>query len=414
MALVNKLEKNYGWVIAATGFVLMLTTMGLSRYVYSMVLPDMKEGLNLTYGHMGMFGSGNLFGYTIFSLAGGILATRYGCKIVMVLSATLVGLAMVFLGMVSSFVWVLLLQILAGMGTAGTFIPLAAILRRWFPPRHQGFFLAVVSAGVGFGNFAAAYSVPLVLGSYPSDGWRYAWVYFGLVTLATAVWGQIGLKNSPSDLVAKSKPGGSGFKEKAMGAVTPINWGSVYKNRAILGLAWVYFLNGFYVIYLVFFVAYLNRGLGLSPAQSASIWYFVGILSIFSHLFWGTLSDKTGRKPAMFPCLSMLALSIALPFFRHDLAGLYLSTIIFGISMAGPMMVVLATVGDAVDTPMVAAAVGLVAMAFGVGQTIAPAVAGVMIDATGSFYPGFLLSAGVLVAELVSFALLRLPRNRYA
>jgi MFS family permease len=52
------------------------------------------------------------------------------------------------------------------------------------------------------------------------------------------------------------------------------------------------------------------------------------------------------------------------------------------------------------------AALGLITLLFGIGQAIAPSIAGAIADATGSFFAAFLLAAAVaLLGALGSYML---------
>ena len=56
---------------------------------------------------------------------------------------------------------------------------------------------------------------------------------------------------------------------------------------------------------------------------------------------------------------------------------------------------------------MAPAALGFVTLFFGVGQAVAPSIAGAIADATGSFTPSFLLAGGVALLGALGALLLR-------
>ncbi|MDO8689062.1 MAG: MFS transporter [Dehalococcoidia bacterium] len=387
-------SSDYYWVTLGTGFVLLFAGMGFARYAYPMLLPNMQNSLGVTYGPMGALGTVNLVGYTAFALGSGILASRFGAKIVATASMVLVGLGMIGLGLVSDY-WIdFLLMLLIGMGTAGVFTPLAGLLRAWAPLNRGGFTMGVLSSGSALGIVVATFVIPLILTAQGEGGWRPAWIYLGITTLALATLGGVTLKEKP-----RSDGSGRG------GAPSPLAWGQVFRNRTIAGICLTYFLWGFYQIYATFFITYLRNGLKLPAETVGNIWFYWAVLAFLLMAGWGLLSDRIGRKRTMALCAVPLLASILMPIFLHDVTFLYASAMIYGATYAGPMQIILAAAAESVPLRLAAAALGLVTAAFGLGQAVSPAIGGYLIDLTGSFYPGFILSAVAMALSLVIFVL---------
>lgn len=391
----------YYWVIIGTNFVLLLTSMGFGRYAYPMLLPSMQDGLGVTHGPMGVLATVNLIGYMVFSLISGLLASRYGSKIVATGSMILTGLSMIALGLASTYWLAFVIMVLAGIGTAGVFTPAAGLARAWAPVDRGGLSMSFLSTGVTAGMVISAFTIPVILVTQGADGWRQAWAYLGAATLLVSVLGVLTLKDKP----ASGGPAASSAVSSLAHA-----WGQVARNRTIVGLSLVYFLFGFYQIYATFFKDYLRKGLGLPEQVAGDIWFYWAVTSFVFMMFWGWISDRIGRKEAIAPCLVFLIASVLMPIFWQDIPLLYVSAMLYGATFAGPMTIILAAAGDAVPRPLAAAGVGLVTAAFGLGQAISPAIAGILADVTGSFYPGFVLSAAVMLVSLVM--ILRLPLKR--
>ncbi len=392
---------NYHWVIVGATFILLLASMGFGRYAYPMLLPSMQAGLGVTYAPMGVLGTVNLVGYLSFSLISGMLATRYGAKLIMTASMLLTGLAMVALGFASTYWMALIAMAFAGIGTAGVFTPGTGLCRAWAPPNRIGFTMGALGTGVGAGILLAAGVIPLILTGQGPDGWRHTWVYLGAATVLLTILGLVALKEKSA--------GQSGTR--AMNAGTALAWDQVFRNRTVIGLTVTYLLFGFYQIYATFFVAYLRGPVRLSTEEAGNIWLAWAVVGIGFMAFWGWLSDRIGRRQAMTPCIIILATSVLMPVFWQDVPLLYASAMLYGITFTGPMSIILASAGEAVAPRLAPAALGLVTAGFGLGQAVSPAMAGLFADVTGSFHPGFVLSSVVMLASLVTFFLLPLKTH---
>lgn len=397
---VSRVAANYHWVVIGASFVLLMAAMGFGRYTYPMVLPNMQASFGLTYAPMGLLGTTNLIGYVAFSLLSGLLATRFGAKPIIAGFIMLLGLSMIGMGLMSTYWIAFILMILAGAGTAGVFTPVSALCRNWVPPNRIGLTMGILSAGCSAGIVIAASIIPAILAGQGPDNWRQAWIYLGTAAVLLTVLAVVALREPQYH--------GSG---KGSGAVSAFAWGHVFRNPTIGGLCLVYFLFGFYQIYATFFVAYLRGPLKLPTDVAGNIWFWWSIAALVLMAFWGWLSDGIGRKQAIVPCSLVVVVSTLVPVFWHDLPFLYLSAILFGGVFAGPMTIILASAGEAVAPPYAPAAMGLVTASFGLGQAVSPALAGLLIDMTGSFYPGFMLSAVVVLLSMVVILLLPLHKH---
>src|SRR3972149_470837 len=89
---------HYAFVVAIVGALMNLGALGFGRFAYSLILPSMKEGLVLTYGQTGLIVTGTFIGYTLGAAISGLMAARYGPRLVIVVAMTLCGLGMVVTG----------------------------------------------------------------------------------------------------------------------------------------------------------------------------------------------------------------------------------------------------------------------------------------------------------------------------
>lgn len=120
-----------------------------------------------------------------------------------------------------------------------------------------------------------------------------------------------------------------------------------------------------------------------------------------------SLSDVLGRRHGSLLAYLTVALSFLLIALWRSTTGAYVSSIVFGLSMSSLPAIKAAAVGDSVGGRLAPAALGLITLIFGIGQSLGPAVAGWIKDATGTFAWAFILCTIVSLTGAAGSLLLR-------
>jgi len=427
---------HYGYVILIIGILTVTGALGFARFGYTTILPSMKVGLNFNNSQMGLIATGNLIGYTAFSLIGGFLAARYGPRIIIVFSMFLAGITMVLTGLANGFAAALVYRFLTGFGSAGSNIPVMGLVSAWFAPRRRGMAAGFQVGGSGVALVVTGLLVPQVIAAWPENGWRISWFILGGLVVLLGILSYAFLRNSPAEKgllpvgaeleqpgqingggkngtrVDSNRAGGAGPAPAKAGG-EKIQWGNVYASLALWHLGLIYFMFGFsYIIYSTFFSATLVSDKGLTQAAAGSLWALVGVLSIFSGILWGVVSDYIGRKYALAVIFGLQAICYALMAGGQATGILFLSAILFGLTAWSIPGVVAAACGDYVGSRLAPAALGMVTLCFAVGQALAPAVAGYLADLLRSFAPALFLAAGVAALGCLGSFTLRPPEAR--
>lgn len=411
---MKKSRFHYAWVVVGTGAIGTMGALGLGRFGYTVILPAMKAGLGLSYGQMGLLGTGNLIGYLLFSLLGGFLASRYGTKIVTVCSLTLMTVTLMLTGLAGGFYGILAARIFTGVGSAGANVPIISLASAWFAPRRRGLAAGIMVSGSGLGVLVTGIFLPDVIRDYGADGWRWAWYCLAALSLAITLICMLLLKDRPADKdlspcgAEEKNPRPSPEKEEVGNAVAgPLEWGKVYKNPALWQLGLVYFAFGFsYIAYATFFSAHVIKAGNLTQAEAGRIWSWVGFLSLASGFIWGGISDWIGRRAALCIVFCLHTLSFAMFAFSSTLVGFYVSACAFGISAWSIPTIVAAFSGDIAGARLAPAALGIVTVIFGIGQALAPYVAGRLADVSGTFSSSFVLAALIALSGAIGSLLL--------
>lgn len=394
---MKKAGFHYGWIVIIMGLLVLVGAHGFGRMSYTLILPAMKDGLKLSYSELGLIGTGNFIGYLVMALIGGALAARFGSRLTISLGLAFMGLTMLLTGLAQNFQTAFLLRLLTGLGHGAAYVPAMALGSAWFAVRRRGLATGIVTAGTGIGTMIASRIVPMVLDARGAAGWRYCWYLLGIAMLFITLWVAVFLRNRPQDLGLKQVgEEGDPATPSASSPSQALQWGEVYRVRAVWFLGMVYFMYGFsYIIYMTFFAAYLIKELGMTSSQASALWGWVGGLSIFCGVIWGGVSDFLGRAKGA--ALAFLALGLSYLFFAliPSAVGYYLSVLFFGLSAWSIPTIMAATAGDMVGPRLAPAGLGFVTLFFGTGQALGPWIGGLLSDTTGSFFFPFLLAAAV-------------------
>jgi len=374
-------------------------------------LPAMKDGLQFDYTQLGLLGTGNFIGYLSMAIIGGFLAARFGTRTVIAIALVLMGITMILTGLATSFGFAFAMRLLTGLGNGAAYVPAMALGSAWFSIRKRGFATGIVSGGIGLGMFLSGVIVPFILKSYETEGWRYSWYILGTLVLLVAGIVFVFLRNQPAD--KGLLPVGQEKKEESpavQGRVSSLDWGKVYKMKALWYLGVVYFFYGLsYIIYVVFFAAYLVKEMGHTQAWAGGLWATAGGLSIFCGVIWGSISDRIGRGKGSAFAYLVLGISYLVFALIKTEAGFYLSAFLFGLTAWSIPTIMAATAGDFVGPRLAPAGLGFITLFFGIGQSIGPALGGYLADVSKSFTLPFLVAGAISLCGMVLSLYLKKP-----
>jgi MFS family permease len=389
---------HYGWIVVLTGLLVTIGAHGFGRMSYTLILPAMKDGLQFDYTQLGLLATGNFVGYLVMAFIGGILAAWFGTRIVIAMALILMGITMILTGMAHTFGFAFSMRLLTGLGNGAAYVPAMALGSAWFAISRRGFATGIVAGGIGGGTMIAGLVVPIILGVYGADGWRFAWYYLGGAVLAIAGIAGLLIRSQPEEKGLR-QVGATGEPATApigQAQTSALQWSTIYRRGAVWYLGVVYMMYGLsYPIYMTFFAAYLCKEMGVSAAEAGGLWALVGGLSIFCGVIWGGLSDKLGRARGAALVYLLLASAYGVFALVQCKEGFYLSSVIFGLTAWSIPTIMAATAGDYVGPRLAPAGLGFITLFFGIGQAIGPAVGGYLADATGSFFWSFLLACGI-------------------
>lgn len=410
----RKWKLHYGWIILILSVTVVTAALGLARFGYTMILPAMKEGLSLSETQAGDLATGNMIGYMALALTCGIIASRFGPKIVIIIFMLITCASMFLTALASDYFTALAGRILTGMGSAGANVSIMGIIAAWFASKKRGMASGIAVSGSSFGLLVTGIIIPVILSNFKSFGWRLSWIILAIITFLICVLCSIFLKASPKEkglLPIGSETGKQNIRNEK---ISSLKWSLIYKTPGIWYIAFVYVLFGFsYIIYATFFSRYLTGEAGFTTEAAGGLWSLVGAFSILSGLLWGKVSDHLGRNYGLAIVYFLQFLSfIIFGLWKADI-GYYLSAFFFALTAWSIPAIMAASCGDILGAKLAPAGVGFITLFFGIGQAAGPFVAGRLASITSSYKTAFIIAGIAALTGSIASLFIKSSRKEY-
>jgi predicted MFS family arabinose efflux permease len=372
--------------LAVGGLAAMAAAVGIGRFVYTPILPVMVADLGMSKATAGFIASANFLGY----LAGALLAatpyvrgSRRAWLIAMLAVSAVTTGAM---GLASSTAAFLVLRFVGGVASAFVLVFASALVLDRLSAADQPIFLtahgrqlsdlsAIHFAGVGTGIVVSAVLVSAL--AWEGFGWRAMWLASGVAALLALA------------IVPRLVP------ERTETAAATTH-GS--RPRGLAPLVVAYGLFGFgYVITATFLVAIVRGSEQVRPLEPA-VWIVFGVAAVPSVALWMWAGRGIGIARAFALACILESAGVAASVLWIDAAGILLAAALLGGTFMGLTALGLVRArqlasGDPRRT------LAIMTAAFGLGQIVGPAFAGLVYDATGSLLaPSLVAVAGLVVA----------------
>jgi len=327
----------------------------------------MQEGLGLTTAQSGYLGTMLFLGYLLTVGLSGGLTMRIGAKSVLLVGGGAVVLGLVGLVFATNFWWAAITLFCAGAGSALVYTPLLSIAISLYP-KKRGLVMGLLMSGAGVGMLLAGLLVPLLLQHFPTLGWRGAWLTFAVLTQLVVLLAFWTIKQPR-------------YAEKDTAQEKTTSW----RSKQLYIIAGMYFAVGLvYLIPNLYQTSYM-KSLGLSNELAGSIYAIAGIVSIGGAPFWGMLADKIGVRKALTSALLLSVAGDLVPIMLENIGGFLLSSIIWGSSLGGVLLLIQMKASQQVSSQYVASAIGFISIFYAVGQMMGPGLAGWLIEYFGGF-----------------------------
>lgn len=361
--------------------------LGIGRFAYALVLPDMRDSLTWSYSAAGFMNTINAAGYLAGALLASRMIRRFGLAASVRWGTLACVLSLALCALSGNFVVLSFARLLAGVGAAAGFVgggALAATIAQSRPERAN-FLLSLFYAGPGIGILASGLAAPFVLQAFGPGSWWIVW--WAMTLLAIAMTLPLLLAPLHANAIGTATA-------TAKFVIAPL----------VIYLAAYFLFGAGYIAYMTFMIAYVRDAGGGAAAQSA-FWSLIGLSAFVTPWVWRRVLalDRGGLATTII--LGVNAIGAAMPIFGHSVWLLALSALVFGVAFFAVVGSTTAFVRLNYPPAAWPTAIAAMTISFGIGQTLGPLVVGAITDAMGSLSVALNVSAAMLAfgAVLAAF-----------
>lgn len=373
--------------IALAGLLALLLAMGVGRFAFTALLPQMRDEGLLDVASGGLLAASNYLGY----LAGALWAafSRRVDAARRLLGGLLVSVGSTLaMGLELGFPLWCGVRFLSGVASAVVYVYATGIVLRSLAACQASGWSGLHYMGVGSGIVVSALLARyMTVAGSALEGWRWLGVVAALGAMAVmVVLLPLGRSASPAD---------EGTVQVSSGG-PPMGW-----------LAAAYGLAGFGYIVNATFLPLMLRGQAGTASAALDGWLVVGLAALPATLFWVRLSFRWGVYPALISATLIQAMGVALPVLMDGVTAAMAGAALLGATFMG-IAGLSQWLARVPDPQVTARRIGLITACYGVGQVAGPLLVALRGPSGGFVVP--VLAASV--ALLCSAVLLEVSRRR--
>jgi len=400
-------SSSYRWVILIIAW-LSYTAVYMVRMTASPLTPFIAEDLKLSLTEVGLLTSASALGYTVAQIPAGWLADRIGVKKMLFIGTFTAGILALFIQVAQSFMSVLTILTLIGIG-CGCF-PTASMkaIVEWFHVRERGTAIGINQTAMNVAGILTASALPTLA---ISMGWRIGFIATGGVSIGFALVSYLLYKekNSASSLTVPVREGRTTWS-KFRGVLFDRN--IILVSLASLSLCIVEFSL------IAYLVVFLKASIGMSVTVAAGFLAIANGGGAIGKPFFGAISDRvfggSRRKPLLLVAATVAVTSTLMQVITASTSYSLLAVVfaVFGFGAIGWAGLNIVLVSELASKDVIGLAVGYSVTINLIGNIFGPPIFGFIVDLTGSYSNAWwFLTASAVVSFLFLLAVREAKRN---
>ena len=356
---------SYRWVIVGAGALMTCVALGA---MFSLAIFLEPISVDTNWSRAGI-SSAMTLNFLVMGVGGfmwGAATDRYGPRIVVLIGAVLLGLALVLASQVHTLlIFQMTYGVLVGLAASAFFAPMMVTTTAWFD-KHRSLAVSLVSAGMGVAPMTISPFARWLITAYD---WRTAMFAIGMTV------------------------------------------GQALRSMQFLVLGMTFFACCMAHSGPIFHMVSYAMACGVAPMAAVSIYSVEGLAGLGGRLVFGVLGDRLGVKPVLVAGLLIQAAVIAAYLMVSKLGEFYALAVIFGGTYGGVMPLYAVLARDYFGPRILGTVFGAATMLSSLGMAFGPLAGGWVYDAYAS-YSWLFIGSAIVGLGAVAIALAFPPVQR--
>jgi predicted MFS family arabinose efflux permease len=362
------------------GATTLMVAMGIGRFLYTPILPDMIAAKLLDVQSAGLLASSNFLGYFVGALGAAFFGNPRTRRALLLISIVLSVLTTFAMGLTQNELLWHGVRFLSGVVSAVALVFMTGFVMENFAANHRAGWIGWVYGGVGIGIVLSSIVIEML--QRRDVAWDAQWIAGGLVACVLALPAlYAAFANKPAP---PPPPRPADAPKRARLFTLPM----VLVLVSYGGLGVGYVVQATYLPTLV-------RTLPALAEFSTLAWLVVGLAAAPSNVFWQFAANRMGLLPALILAYLIQAGGLLVPVLWHTVPGTVIGAAALGATLVGITALGLQQArllaGD--QAPR---ALALMTASFGLGQVIGPFLGAQLVGPNNDFLPPTIMASSVL------------------
>jgi sugar phosphate permease len=397
-------KKRYNLVVVMflVGLLLMF-----DRAVISTAMPVIEKDLALSPVSMGLILGAFSFAYALMQIPGGLLADKFGSRVIGVISIIFWSIFTFMTGLASSLAALVGIRFAFGLGE-GSYIPAQyKALAVWFPKKERGRAISLTNISMMVGTAMTAIIAAALIGKF---GWRavfYSLFVPGLL-LAGLFW--LVVKDSPAKnkKISAEELAEINADDAALESAEKVKVADIFKYPVVWQLYAVYFVSAMVSFGVTSWLSvYVVDVLHGTLMQFGLATLVVSVGALFGQVLGGILADKSRatQKYQMFVSWIVASIFLYLAVSSDSfpmVIGFFLVEMFFFMMATSAFF---ARMSTALPRKAMGLGAGIIQTSGYIAGAISPVLIGYIVEVTGGSYRSAFISMCVLLVLAALLAL---------